>query len=211
MNFLNHNTDKKFNVLAFQGYGIELLPVTSCDLLSLRRWRNSQQIRQNMTNNSYVSPRQQRIWFENIQGRVDQMNWVVWCKGIRSGFINIKGSGPLDLQKQLGGGYYVGESQARHGLLGYAIFLMFHDIIFEHFLVSEIRDTVLKSNFRARKMNKIFGYFEGEEFDKFIKISLIYSRYKTAKIKIARYFGDDSSCKLIPTEKVENMLKKHNL
>ena len=102
------------------------------------RFLNSQHIRQNMIDNSYISPHQQRIWFENIQGRVDQMNWVVWCKGIRAGFIKIKGSGPLELQKHLGGGYYVGESQIRHGLLGYAIFLMFHDIIFEYFSVNSL-------------------------------------------------------------------------
>jgi hypothetical protein len=164
-----------------------------------------------MTDSTYISPHQQRVWFEYIQTRVDQMNWVVWFKGIRSGFMNVKGTGPIELQKQLGGGYYVGESQIRHGLLGYAIFLMFHDTIFEHFLVSEIRDTVLKSNYRARKLNKLFGYLEGKEFGKYIEISITHSRYKTAKMKIARYFGDDASFTLIPTENVEYLMTKNNL
>ena len=211
MNKKKENTTLKIHELAFQGYGVKLYPVTPCDLPCLRRWRNSKHIRQQMTDSTYISPHQQRVWFENIQTRVDQMNWVVWCKGIRSGFMNVKGTGPIELQKQLGGGYYVGESQIRHGLLGYAIFLMFHDIIFEYFLVSEVQDTILKSNYRARKLNKLFGYLEGQKFDKYIEISTNHSRYKTAKMKIARYFGDDASCTLIPTENVENILTKSNL
>jgi hypothetical protein len=57
--------------------------------------------------------------------------------------MNVKGTGQIGLKKQLGGGYYVGESTVRHGLLGYAISLMFHDIVFEYFSVSDIKDTVL--------------------------------------------------------------------
>ena len=64
----------KIHDLAFQGYGVKLYPVTHCDLPCLRRWRNSLQIRQQMTDSSYISPHQQRVWFEYIQKRVDQMN-----------------------------------------------------------------------------------------------------------------------------------------
>jgi hypothetical protein len=210
MDKIKGNTTLKLHELAFQGYGVKIYPVSSCDLPCLRRWRNSKQIGQQMTDSTYISPHQQRIWFENIQGRVDQMNWVVWCKGIRSGFMNVKGEGPIESQKQIGGGYYVGESQVRHGLLGYAIFLMFHDIVFDYFSIPEIKDTVLVSNSSARKLNKMFGYHEVQKNDLLIDISLKFSNYKLAKKKISRYFGGDASCKLIFLENIGNKLPSTN-
>jgi RimJ/RimL family protein N-acetyltransferase len=186
--------------IAFRGYGIELHPVAPSDLSSLRRWRNSPEISRQMANDSYISAQQQLLWYERIKERSDQTHWVVWYKKIKTGYLNIKGEGPIESQEKLSGGYYLWDSSVRHGLLGYATALMFHDIVFDYFSATEVRDTVLKSNYRARKLNKMFGYFEGQEFDKFIEISVTHSRYKTAKMKIARYFGDEAICRLIQTE-----------
>lgn len=91
------NKKKSVSNIVFEGYGIELRPVTPRDLPSLRRWRNSPQVRWQMVNTSYITPRQQRLWYERIRSRVDQAHWVVWSKGVRTGYVNIKGEGPLEL------------------------------------------------------------------------------------------------------------------
>ncbi len=180
----------------FEGYGIELRPVMPPDLPSLRRWRNSPQINEQMVDTSYITPHQQRLWYERIREREDQACWVVWCKGVRTGYVNIRGKGPLESQTQISGGFYVGDSQVRHGLLGYAIALMYHEIIFEYFSVSEIRDSVLKSNHRARRLNQQMGYREQRENGSFVNVVLDYSDYKIARKKFAKYFSD-AHCELI--------------
>ena len=182
--------------MVFKGYGIELRPVMPKDLVSLRRWRNSPQIIKQMLDTSYITPHQQRLWYEKIRERVDQAHWVVWCKGIRTGYVNIKGAGPLESQKKISGGFYVGDSKVRHGLLGYAIGMIYLEIIFEHFSILEIRDSVLKSNYRARQFNQQMGYREQGENGNYINIFLNRSEYKIAKKKFARYF-DDAYCELI--------------
>ena len=72
------NNKKSVRDMAFKGYGIELRPVNPLDLPSLRRWRNSQQIRQKMADVSKISSHQQRLWYEEIRERFDQAHWVVW-------------------------------------------------------------------------------------------------------------------------------------
>jgi|APSaa5957512535_1039671.scaffolds.fasta_scaffold78228_2 RimJ/RimL family protein N-acetyltransferase len=182
--------------LVFKGYGIVLRPVMPQDLARLRRWRNSPRIIKQMLDTSYITPHQQRLWYEKIRGRVDQAHWVVWCKGIRTGYVNIKGEGPLESQTEISGGFYVGDSKVRHGLLGYAIGMIYHEIIFEYFSISEIRDSVLKSNYPARRFNKQMGYREQGENGNYINIFFNRSSYNIAKQKFARYF-DDAHCELI--------------
>ena len=182
--------------MVFEGYGIELRPVTPSDLPSLRRWRNSPQISRQMTDNFYITPHQQRLWYEGIIERVDQAHWVVWYKGVRTGYMNIKGEGPLELQKQLAGGFYAGDSLVRHGLLGYAIVMMQLDIAFEYLSASIFRGPVLKSNYSARKLNQQLGYREEWENDGIIGIVIKPSDYKIAKKKFARYYNN-ARCELI--------------
>ena len=50
----------------FEGYGIQLRPVIPRDLLSLRRWRNSPEISQQMFDTSHITPAKQRLWYERI-------------------------------------------------------------------------------------------------------------------------------------------------
>ena len=185
------NKKKSVSDMVFKGYGIELRPVTPCDLPSLRRWRNSPQISRQMIDDSYIAPRQQRLWYERIRERVDQAHWVVWCKGVRTGYINIKGEGPLELQEQVTGGMYAGDSLVRHGLLGYAMAMMHLDIVFEYLSVSKFRSLIRKGNRSARKINQQLGCCEERCKDGFIRLTISPSDYKAAKTRLIRYFRHD--------------------
>lgn len=190
------NKIKSVSNLAFKGYGIELYPVTPPDLPILRRWRNSPQINIQMTDTSFITPHQQRYWYERIKERDDQAHWVVWCKGVRAGYVNIKGEGPLELQKDLSGGFYVGNSLVRHGLLGYAILMMQMDIVFLYLSASQYRGPILKSNYSARQLNKQLGYSEEYDNGSLVGVVLDPSDYKKAKKKFSRFFND-MKCQLI--------------
>ncbi len=186
------NKKKSVSDIVFKGYGIELRPVTPRDLPSLRRWRNSPQISRQMLDISYITPRQQRLWYERIRDRLDQAHWVVWSKGVRTGYVNIKGEGPLELQQaQVDVGLYVGDSPVRRGLLGYAMAMTQLDIVFEHLSVSRVQTVIREDNYRARRFNQQLGYREERCKDGFVRLSICPSDYQAAKTRLIRYFPHD--------------------
>ena len=185
------NKKKCISKMVFKGYGIELRPVTLRDLPTLRRWRNSPQISQQMVDTSYITPHQQRLWYEQIKNRVDQGHWVVWCKEVRAGYVNIKGEGPLELQTQVDSGLYVGDSPVRHGLLGLAVIMMHLDVVFEYLSVSQIKSVIREDNYRARQFNQKLGYREEGSKNGVVNLVIHSSDYKRAKTRLIRYFRHD--------------------
>ena len=204
MKTLPLNKKKSISNMTFKGYGIELRPVTHADLFVLQQWRNSQQISQMMVDNSYITSRQQQLWYQKIKERFDQAHWVVWCEGVRAGYVTIKGKGPLEHQKQLTGGMYSGNLQNKHKLLvqnkhkllGYAMQIMMLDIVFEHLSVSKYRGPVQKKNAGVRKLLKQLGFREEGFKGDFVWTSIVPTDFKTSRIKFERYFPD-TRCELI--------------
>ena len=96
---LDTEPDVSVNQKVFAGANIELRPVSHWDLPSLRRWRNSPEISREMVDTSYITPSQQRRWFERITSQPDQGHWVVWVRGVRAGYMNIKGNGIMVKKK----------------------------------------------------------------------------------------------------------------
>lgn len=188
-------TKKYISGMVFKGYGIELRPITPCDLPSLRRWRNNPRINFEMHTTHHITPRQQRLWYEGIKDRIDQAHWVAWSQGVRTGYMKIVGEGPLELQSQVPvyGGLYAGDSSVRHGLLGYAIAMMMLDIIFEQLSVTQFPGTTREDNYHARQFNKQLGYREEGCQDGFVKLTISYSDYIKAKARLIRYFQNDKT------------------
>jgi RimJ/RimL family protein N-acetyltransferase len=184
-----------FSSMIFKGYGIELRPVRMQDLPTLRRWRNTPVIRNKMNDSSYITPRQQRVWFEHILNRVDQAQWVVWCKGGKTGYVNIKGEGHLQTQGHVCGGYYIAKTRFRHALVGYAVMLMYHDIIFDYMAMPLIKGNILKDNKNSLKLNRDFGYQEVSESAESISFTLTPTDYANKRMKFLRYFKD-SQCRI---------------
>ncbi|MDY6952367.1 MAG: GNAT family N-acetyltransferase [Thermodesulfobacteriota bacterium] len=174
--------------MTFEGYGIALRPVTPCDLSYLRRWRNSPRISHQMLDRSYITPRKQRLWYEQMTDRVDQAHWVVWRKGVRTGYVNIKGKGPLESQAQVDVGLYVADSKVRQGLLGYAMAMMQMDIVFQELSVKRVQMVVLEDNRRVRHFNRQLGYQEDGCKDGVVALSICQRDYEAAKARLLRYF-----------------------
>jgi len=174
--------------MIFEGYGIQIRPVTPSDLPTLRRWRNSPEINQQMIDTSHITPAKQRLWYEKIINRVEEVHWVIWCKGVRTGYMNLKGHDSIYSQKSLDGGLYAGNSKVKHGLLGYAIALMQLDIAFNFLCSMKYETSYRESNLSAGKFNKQLGYREISRKDGFIRVSINSKSYNKAKTGLIRYF-----------------------
>jgi hypothetical protein len=174
----------------FAGYGVEFKPVSIRDLPILRRWRNSNKICEQMLDQKHINARSQISWFGNVSSCDKQAHWVVWCKGERTGHVNVRSKVSLAEGHTVNGGYYIAYSHVRHPLLGVATILMYHDIIFDHIKASQIYDSVRKGNLNVRKFNKQIGYKELSEHNEIIKITLNPDDYRLAHKKYFRYFKD---------------------
>ena len=174
--------------MIFEGYGIQIRPVTPSDLPALRRWRNSPEINQQMIDTSHITPAKQRLWYEKIINRVEEVHWVIWCKGVRTGYMNLKGHDSIYSQKSLDGGLYVGNSKVKHGLLGYAIALMQLDIAFNYLCSMKYETSFRENNISASRFNKQLGYQEIIRKDGFIRVAITIESYNKAKSRLIRYF-----------------------
>ena len=172
----------------FEDYGIVLQPISASDLPLLRRWRNSPEIRRELVDTSYISPRQQRVWYEKVKDDRHQAHWVVRCKGVRAGYMNLKGDGVLEVQTTLHGGLYVGQSAVRHGLLGYAIAMMQLQISFDQLSANCYQTSFREENLSAKKFNEQLGYRETGMTDGFVTIEIYRPDYEETIKRFSRYF-----------------------
>ena len=172
----------------FEGYGIQMRPVTPSDLPSLRRWRNSPEINQQMIDKSHITPKKQRLWYERIINRVEEAHWVAWYKDVRTGYMNLKGQDSIYSQNSLDGGLYVGKSKVKHGLLVYAMAFMQLDIAFKFLFSIKYETSFRENNLSASKFNQQLGYKEISQKDGFIRVSINQKSYNKAKSSFIRYF-----------------------
>ncbi len=172
----------------YRGYGIELRPVTPCDLPSLRRWRNNPKISATMCDQSYISADKQTRWYKRLKERTDQAHWVVWCKGTRTGYINIKETAPAGQAATLDVGMYAGNSPVRHALLGFAMGLLQLDLVFEVLSAPRIEMTVKETNANVLRFNRELGYRETDRKDGFVHLAMTPAEYKMAKARLLRFF-----------------------
>ena len=187
----------KFSQSTFSGYGVKFHPIKPKDLLNLRRWRNSERVSAQMKDSTYIKAENQRAWFENSLNRDNFAHWIVSHKGVKTGYVSIRAEkGTLTSKTYLSGGYYVGDSSVVNGLLGYAMVLMYHDIIFNFMQAPFLKDFVLKTNSTARRLNKQFGYIEEPQDELYMTITLKPEDYEKNKQKFVRYFKN-TECKLL--------------
>ena len=172
----------------FSGYGLTLFPVRHTDIRVLRRWRNSPAISQQMTDTTYISPHQQRCWYEHIQSTSNEFHWVAWFRNERAGYMNLKWERSLDGESTLGGGLYVGDSPVRHGLLGYALALMQLRIAFSVLQADCYTTRFRVHNQSAEKFNKQLGYRVCSRDDAFVTVEITPSEYQKAEERLRRYF-----------------------
>ena len=168
-------------------YGIELRSVQLTDLRKLRKWRNSKRVNSQMLNTTHITPKKQIEWFKRINSTNDELHFAVWYRGQLVGYMNIIGNGYLYKQDVLDAGMYVGETDIRHGLLGYAISLIQLDIIFDELLARRV-ETKVKTDSRAFKYLLSLGFKVTDKKILFCDVRLEQSDYKKKKKYILKYF-----------------------
>lgn len=171
-------------------YGIELRAVTAPDLRALRAWRNSDGVRLQMQDTRRILPAQQRAWFERIQRAPFEWHRVVWCRGLRAGYVNLKGreGQPWQGQEGVDAGLYLGHSEVRHPMLAVAAALAQLDAAFDTLRVASIHTRVRIGNEAALRLNERLGYRVVARNDEFVTLALSPDDYHSANALLRRFF-----------------------
>ena len=172
----------------FEDYGIIIKPIENEDLEILLNWRNSSLIRSQMANQAIISKKTHLKWFQDLQKKNNELHFLVWLKGIRTGYINFKGNGNLFEQKFVNLGGYVVDSKVNNGLLGISISMIQLDIVFGYLKVPEARISVRKTNTRAIKFNKEMGYIKFSDNDDYYFYYNTPKTFGLSKERFSKYF-----------------------
>ncbi|MFM2486770.1 GNAT family N-acetyltransferase [Celerinatantimonas yamalensis] len=172
------------------GYGVRLRPIVPADLPSLRRWRNSDEVRLAMLTQTHISPAQQRRWYQHIYAQPAQRHWCVEVQGIRAGYANLKGfvDAPLNGQARADSGLYLGQTRVRHGLLAIAVALCQLDAAFEQLDITTIETQVKADNHSALRLNRMLGYQSVTHIDEWLTLTLTAQPYFAARHHLMRFF-----------------------
>jgi RimJ/RimL family protein N-acetyltransferase len=170
-------------------YGVELRPIQPRDLPALRRWRNQDDVRMQMVSQTLISPRQQRQWFTATLERRDQRHWVLWCRGVRTGCVNLKGERHDELHGQAiaDAGLYLGGSTVRHPMLAIAAALSVLDQGFDELKIGCIRTLVREGNRSALRLNEQLGYRQYGQENGFLALELLPDDYHAARDRLRRF------------------------
>jgi len=171
----------------FKAYDVELNVVGIRDLITLRHWRNKPEIKDKMEDDSYILPRQHRMWYENNVMKDGNGYWIVKYKNIPVGYIQIKIN---KIANTVEPGSFLVDSPVRHALLAYSLLLIQLDI---SFYVVKAKKSIVKirnNNLRAIRFSEQFGYIEESVDEVFSTYTLCYDDYSKAKEKFTKYFTD---------------------
>ena len=171
----------------FKAYGVELHIVDVTNLITLRHWRNQPEIRSKMGNDSYISPHQHRMWYENHVMKSNNGYWIVKYKNTPVGYIQIIID---EINNTVELGSFLVDSPVRHALLAYSLFLIHIDIVF---YVVKAKKSIIKirsNNIRAIRFSKQFGYIENSVSEEFSSYTLCYEDYSKAKERFTKFFTD---------------------
>lgn len=173
-----------------EAYGVILRPIIPADLPALRRWRNSEPVRTQMLDQTWIKPRDQRRWYQHIHAQSSQRHWCVETRGMRTGYANLKGfaAGDLSGQAKADSGLYLGDTPVRHGLLAVAVALCQLDAAFDKLQIGCIETQVKADNQSALRLNKMLGYQCLQSEQEFLTCTLTAADYYPARTQLMRFF-----------------------
>ena len=170
-----------------KAYGVELHIVDVTNLITLRHWRNQPEIRSKMENDSYITPHQHRMWYENHVMKSNNGYWIVKYKNTSVGYIQIKID---EITNTVEPGSFLVDSPVRHALLAISVMLIQLDIAFYLVKAKKSIGKIRNNNIRAIRFSKQFGYIEDSVSEEFSSYTLCYEDYSKAKKRYTKFFTD---------------------
>ncbi len=129
------------------------VPLGADMLETVRAWRNSSRIRNNMLSDQLISTDQQQAWFSGLQGDASRLYLVFHLQNLPVGMLYFS---DIDEQR-CSWGCYIGAEAVWPGS-GLLLEVAALDFAFSRFGVNCLHAAVLEFNKSPQRMHKAFGY-----------------------------------------------------
>lgn len=128
-------------------------PVTADLVETIRMWRNSPRVRENMLDDTEIEPQQQQLWFENLEASKGKQYKVFYQDAKPIGMLYFS-----DINKEsCVWGCYIGEEAVWPGT-GVLLSVAALDYAFNILKVERLCAEVFENNLSPIRMHQAFGY-----------------------------------------------------
>jgi RimJ/RimL family protein N-acetyltransferase len=140
--------------MKIEGYGIQLSTLEEKDIELVRRWRNSNKVRDAMLYQELISKEQQEQWFHGLDSR--QLYLLIREGEQKIGLISIKN---ICWEERRGeAGIFIGEESYYGQSLAIFAILLLMDVCFQQFSFNSLSAKVKQGQLANLEMNRELGY-----------------------------------------------------
>ncbi len=134
---------------------VSLVPLQQEDIELVRRWRNAKHIQKYMYYREHITSQMQEKWFESLD-KAKNFYYLILFEDKKIGLSNIK---DINWEERCGeSGIFIYDVNFQNSVIPYMSSLLTTKLVFEDFNFNYIYIHVLKTNKRAIRYNKSFGF-----------------------------------------------------
>ncbi|SBT16345.1 hypothetical protein MGA5115_00425 [Marinomonas gallaica] len=164
----------------FKRYQIEFRAIEQDDIEQLRQWRNRDDIRLMMVDQSQISQVQQQTWFERLGTQVNRYHFALWFRDQLIGYANAS----LDEPDSASTGLYIGHEKYRGSMLAICVGVGLSEWCFEQLPITRISAQVAPHNQAALRFNESLGYRMVEQNESWVFLSKTQQDFEQARERL---------------------------
>jgi RimJ/RimL family protein N-acetyltransferase len=181
-------------MVVLKGKTIILKTLRAEDIEQIRNIRNSSEISKYFLYRKYITKQEQKSWFQRISMSENDFYFSIYIKDKLIGLTEIKKIN-WDLKIGEGGIFIIPEYQNSFNSFETSILML--DYAFDRLKLNTMKARVIRSNIRAIKYNKVFGFKEYNNYEQIIYnkkeeiilLKLTYNDYLESRESIAKLIG----------------------
>lgn len=164
----------------FKRYQIEFRTIEQADIEQLRQWRNRDDIRLMMVDQSEISPEQQQAWFERLDTQPNRYHFALWFRDQLIGYANAA----LIESDCASTGLYIGHEKYRGSMLAICVGVGLSEWCFAELPIRSISAQVAPHNQAALRFNESLGYQVVEQNEQWVYLSKTQPEFEQARERL---------------------------
>lgn len=166
---------------------IQLSPLTAEQAQVVRKWRNSEHIRQFMDFKGHITEEDQLRWFKSLKPDTDRYYFILH-QGEGIGLIHLNKIDKLNGDAYAG--LFIGKKEYHGTGAAYFASIKLLDEAFQELNLERVYAKVSERNLEAQAYNKSLGFEKvGSETSGFIKMAVTKEQYDQKKAGLAKVLG----------------------
>lgn len=139
------------NTISFKSLKLKRLSFDDIELV--RKWRNTERVRNTMRYKEMITKEQQLVWFNNLSVDSDYY-YLISLDEVSIGLVNLKNVNDIDAEA----GVFIGDESFDRKGYGFAAVFLINYFAFNVLKLEKLVATILDDNTPAIRFNKSFGY-----------------------------------------------------